>query len=482
VGNDAEGRKLMLSGLKSFLGSAFMLLVMSWVFTKVCSTVFDQWLSALSGIPLTGNMNEESALDNQKLVSRRKLPARLWTVFGVVGTLVLWLVRPKVPYSHMSGAIPFTFLEALVSRAPEMRQPVANAFPLPELISEGHWKASDGRFKGWSPNFDMGTEFSPDWASGQLPPGFERWSHKQAHADNGGTSEEIGPEKNATGKKNYYSPVHDPLRITNLDQKLLEPLAQALKNHDVPITHVVLVMMESTRKDVFPVKSGSHLHREILNSYKSLEPEVLQQLNANLSHLTPIAEILTGESGGFPKSNKYPDSSLWEDTADAGMGGLNINGVTTGASLSFKSEIVNHCGVWPLPVDFMDEITSDIYQPCIMQVLELFNQFKNHANDDSFAGSSKDLRERKWTSVFMQAVTGIYADQNVLNEHIGFKKTVYREDISQKDAKHYHDDMEEINYFGSVISPAASDLDFASKTNPQQLLGVRGISIYGRRN
>jgi hypothetical protein len=45
-------------------------------------------------------------------------------------------------------------------------------------------------------------------------------------------------------------------------------------------------------------------------------------------------------------------------------------------------------------------------------------------------------------------VTGIYADQNILNDQIGFKKTVYREDIGQKDAKHYHADMEEINYFG----------------------------------
>lgn len=444
VGNDAEGRKLMLSGLKSFLGSAAVLLIMSWLLTRFCSAVFDQWLSALSGIRSTEGVHEEYMLDDQKLVTQRKRPARSRTIVGVLGTLVLWLVRPKVPYSHMSGAIPFTFLEALISKPSGPHQLVANAFPFPELVSEGHWKAPHGYFKGWSPNFDMGTTFSPDWASGQLPPGFERWSQKKAHVDDGNTSEENGTKKNATAEKRYYNPVNDPLRITNLDQKLLEPLAHALKDHDVPITHVVLVMMESARKDVFPFKSGSHLHHEILNSYKSLDPEVLQQLNANLSRLTPIAEILTGESGGFPKSSRDTDYSLWEDTAEAGMGGLNINGVLTGASLSFKSEVVNHCGVWPLPVDFMDEIKSDIYQPCIMQVLELFNQFK----DNSTAGPSKDLLERKWTSIFIQAVTGIYADQNLLNEHLGFRKTVYREDIGQKEAKHYHDDMEEINYFG----------------------------------
>jgi hypothetical protein len=428
VGNDAEGRKLVLSGLKSFLGSACMLLIMSWVFTRVCSAVFDLWLSALLGVHSTEDIQEESMLDDLKAVTKRKHPARLWTAIGVIGTLLLWLIRPKVPYSHISGAIPFTFLEALVSGTPEAHHPMNNAFPLPELISEGHWKAPDGNFKGWSPNFDMGTRSLPDWASGSLPPGFERWSE----------------EKNATTTKNHYNPINDPLRITNLDQKLLEPLTRALKDHDVPITHVVLVMMESTRKDVFPFKSGSHLHREILNSYKSQDPDAMHQLNANLSHLTPIAEILTGESGGLPKSTRETDSSHWKDTAEAGMGGLNINGVLTGSSLSFKSEIVNHCGVWPLPLDFMEEIKSDIYQPCIVQVLELFNKFKKN----SFASSSRDLNERRWTSTFIQAVTGIYADQNILNDQIGFKKTVYREDIGQKDAKHYHADMEEINYFG----------------------------------
>lgn len=421
----------MLSGLKSFLGSACILLIMSWGFARVCATVFDLWLSALSGSHSTEDVHEESMLDDLKIVTRRKRPARLWTAVGISGTLLLWLIRPKVPYSHISGAIPFTFLEALVSRTPEVRQPMNNAFPLPELISEGHWKAPDGHFKGWSPNFDMGTTSLPDWASGPLPRGFERWG------------EDTGPEKNATATKNYYNPVNDPLRITNLDQKLLEPLTRALKDHDIPINHVVLVMMESTRKDVFPFKSGSHIHREILNSYKSQDPDVIHHLNANLSHLTPIAEVLTGESGGFPKSQRET-SSLWKDTAEAGMGGLNINGVLTGSSLSFKSEVVNHCGVWPLPLDFMEELKSDIYQPCIMQVLELFNKFK----ENSTASSSSELRERKWTSIFIQAVTGIYADQNILNDQLGFKKAVYSEDIAQKDAKHYHEDMEEINYFG----------------------------------
>jgi hypothetical protein len=460
VGNDAEGRKLMLSGLKSFLGSAAMLLVMSWIFTKICSAVLDPWLSGLFSTQFTEDVYEESMLDSPKTMARRKRPARLWTIVGVTGTLGLWIIRPQVPYSHLSGAIPFTFLEALVASSPEARQPVDNAFPFPELISEGHWKAPDGRFRGWSPNFDMGTTNSPTWASGQLPPGFERWIQKNKHVDSTYTTKVNGTEQNATTIKNFYNPANDPLRITNLDQRVVEPLTQALRDHDIPITHVILVMMESARKDVFPFKSGSHLHHEILNSYKSLDKDLLQQLNANLSHLTPIAEILTGESGGFPKTSRDTQSSLWEDTSEAGMGGININGVLTGGSLSFKSEVVNHCGVWPLPVDWMDEITSDIYQPCIMQVLDLFNQFK----ENSTARSSRDLRERKWTSIFMQAVTGLYADQNLLNDKMGFKKTVYREDIGEEGAKYYHDDIEEINYFGSVTDSHPWVLDLGILT------------------
>jgi membrane-anchored protein YejM (alkaline phosphatase superfamily) len=71
-------------------------------------------------------------------------------------------------------------------------------------------------------------------------------------------------------------------------------------------------------------------------------------------------------------------------------------------------------------------------------------------------------------------VTGIFADQNILNDHLGFEKKIYSEDISQEGAKHYHDDMEEINYFGSVIY---NRLLFGHLS----LLGILTLNSYSER-
>jgi phosphoglycerol transferase MdoB-like AlkP superfamily enzyme len=46
--------------------------------------------------------------------------------------------------------------------------------------------------------------------------------------------------------------------------------------------------------------------------------------------------------------------------------------------------------------------------------------------------------------------TGLYDDQDKLNEKMGFQKSIYREQIEEDDAKHFHPGMEEINYFGYI--------------------------------
>jgi hypothetical protein len=169
--------------------------------------------------------------------------------------------------------------------------------------------------------------------------------------------------------------------------------------------------MESARKDIFPLKAGSHLHEEILSSYSSDDPQVLQRVNEKLSNLTPVAEKLTGESGGFMKSRNSSRSqdTEWEDTAAPGMGGINVDGILTGSTLSFKSAVMNYCGMGPLPVDFMDEVKAKDYQPCIMQLFDLFNQLKENstANNPSFQrshGGLESIHGRNWTSVFLQSM------------------------------------------------------------------------------
>ncbi|KAJ5895240.1 hypothetical protein N7495_006931 [Penicillium taxi] len=448
VGNDPEGRKLMLSGLKSFLAAAVVLLATSWVATPGIWVVTHNWASMTFINSLSEEEEEELPLAKLQRRPRKQRLVRFWTIVAALVTFVLWLIRPNVPYHHISGGLPFTFFAALGSKS-SSNQVQDQEFPLPQSIGEEYWEAPNGHFKGWAPGVKEFNDLTarPAWASNSLPPGFQRWE-PVPEAESDPFYEEDGDEERTPDQKNHYNPANDPLRITNLDQSIVEPLSRALKDHKIPITHVVLVMMESARKDIFPLKSGSSLHREILSSYHTQSTGVIEQLQKKLSLLTPVAEQLTGESGGFASYRHLNDtvSSYWKDSAEPGMGGINVQGVLTGSSLSFKSAVMNYCGVGPIPVDFMEEVKSEIYQPCIMQIFELFNQLKQNETLDEEKGS--DMHNRKWNSVFLQSITGLYDKQDVLNTHMGFKKAVYSEQISERTASYYHEGMEEINYFG----------------------------------
>ncbi|KAJ5617676.1 hypothetical protein N7537_002790 [Penicillium hordei] len=452
VGNDPEGRKLMLSGLRSFLGAAGTLLLISWLLKYWIYILIGHWMSALfSAKPEKGD--EEGIMVSPQRRSRAARLTQFWTICAAVVIGLLRLNRPQVPYNHMSETIPFSFFRALGSRPSERHQTGDQAFPLAELIDEPYWEGPHDHFKGWTPG-------KPDsnakkdrsaWSYGNLPPGFERWSEGESDRDEG---DSVTPDGNGTSQNNIYSPVDDPLRITNLDREMLEPVARALKNHRVPITHVVLVLMESARKDIFPFKAGSHLHEMILSSYNTKDPEVLQRVNAKLSHLTPNAEKLTGETSGLSIYNmSSPSSGGWNDNTEPGMGGINVNGILTGSSLSFKSAVMNYCGTGPLPVNFMDEVNSQNYQPCIMQIFELFNKLKENSTKKDTMNHKPEtglehIHDRNWSSVFLQSITGLYDEQDKLNNQMGFQKAIYREEIGQQSAKYYHEDMEEINYFG----------------------------------
>lgn len=68
-----------------------------------------------------------------------------------------------------------------------------------------------------------------------------------------------------------YNPVNDSLRISNLDGDILASMTDAVKEAKASIKHIVILFLESTRKDVFPLKKGSHLHNVIMKSHVSTE-------------------------------------------------------------------------------------------------------------------------------------------------------------------------------------------------------------------
>ncbi|KAJ5503284.1 hypothetical protein N7463_006158 [Penicillium fimorum] len=451
VGSEPEGRKLMLSGLTSFLGAAGALLVTSWLLKYWTCILIDSWVSALFSAQ-TKKADEGGIIATPQRKPRAARLTQFSTVCAMIVIGHLRLTRPQVPYDHMSETIPFSFFRALGSRPTELHQTGDQPFPLVDLTDEPYWEGPRDHFKGWAPGKSdpNAKNIRPAWASGNLPPGFERWSEGELDRDEGDI---VTVDGNGT-QNNTYSPVDDPLRITNLDREMLEPVARALRDHKVPITHVVIVLMESARKDIFPFKAGSNLHKKILSSYNTQDPEVLQEIDAKLSHLTPNAEKLTGVASGLSTNDHIssPSSDGWNSMTEPGMGGINFNGILSGSSVSLKSEVMNYCGAGPLPVNSVGEVKSQNYQPCIMQMFELFNQLKQNSTQDTVSHKPgigfEHIHDRNWSSVFLQSITGRFDEQYKLNEKMGFQESIYREDIARHSAKHYHQNMLEINYFG----------------------------------
>ncbi|PTB42696.1 uncharacterized protein TrAFT101_008214 [Trichoderma asperellum] len=231
-----------------------------------------------------------------------------------------------------------------------------------------------------------------------------------------------------TGKKHYRA-LADPLKISNLEEDLLLPLRANLD--DVPIRHVLLVKLESTRKDVFPIKKNGYIWNRLAHSFgnSSLPAEAQERL----STLTTTAKYLTGDlSDGFGEKSGTP------------RGGINANNAFTASTYTLKSLVGTHCGISPLAADFNVEMDHHIYQPCLPHIFEALNQL-NHSDDEI---SSHNFTSYKWKTAFMQSVTLRYDKQDRLMPKIGFTHPLGSFELKDKAAKLGPVDLPDINYYG----------------------------------
>ncbi|CAI7630328.1 unnamed protein product [Penicillium bialowiezense] len=454
VGASRQGMNLILSGLAPMVATATVLSVASWLAAQGIWNLMTRWLCSIAHIGDTKMYHQlPGPSDLRSLVSNK---SRLWTLVASAVTIGLWLVRPAVPYNHMTGALPFTMLGEH-SRA---RRMAVESFPLPELMAEEFREPAHGHYRGWAPTMDdfgntgYGNE-KPSWAQGPLPAAFERWM-VSAEVETGSTistngsvadTTEVKPpsdgqNKTAEPRHYFYNPAQDPMRITNLDLEPLGPLQEALKDHAIPINHMVFVFLESGRKDLFPLKNTSRLYSQIRETYDIYDEEDEADLHDKLAEITPIAEMLTGEDSGFGSS---------VDPKNSEMGGLSFDGILSGSSLSAKSRLVNYCGVGPLPVDFMHENDIIPYQPCLMHILDLFNKRKSSSPSEN---ATSDPLEREWETIYAQSVTGEFQEQTRLIDLLGFNQSLYSEDIDMENSTYYHEGMEKINYFGYAETEA----------------------------
>ncbi|KAF9769773.1 hypothetical protein IL306_012735 [Fusarium sp. DS 682] len=220
-----------------------------------------------------------------------------------------------------------------------------------------------------------------DWLpNDQVLPGFEDWHYERPH----------------------YNADVDPLKISNLGEELVPTLKDKLR--DVPIRHVVLCFLESTRNDVFPIKKDDDLYQLLASTFpeRTLPIEVHQKL----ANLTPTANYITGD---------YDDGFDYDGRPELKRGGARFTNAHTTGTFTFKSLVGTLCGIGPLLADFNLDYAHHIYQPCLAHIFEALNRVSN-----STGQGTRPFNDFKWQSYFYSAATLGYNNQQELMEATGF--------------------------------------------------------------
>ncbi|KAF7559031.1 hypothetical protein G7046_g5124 [Stylonectria norvegica] len=487
------------SRVGSHLGSVFLLVARRFGLKKPAPRDLETSVSSPSATDRAftdGSASQDDLQEARSLVREKnnvsdglaaRFPFRFpaWLATTVILTFLglTTIFRPQTPYTHMSTTLPiplFGIFKAKPDYCAEQSRLKRNKWPLPELTDRSRWEAPKGGFKGWAPGTDneFVTQYrdkTPTWLPDPAPTGFTRYDPMRFRNtflakvssptnNKSGVAEEECPD--AVVEADFYNPVDDPLRISNLDTDILESLKKEFDMGNVKIKHVALILMESMREELFPIQQGSDYHRFILESHEEADRD---EINSRISRMTPNSEKITGKSGNFnsSKGTVYErDIPQWNDTTRPGFGGINIVGGLTPSTASTKSVAASHCGVWPMPVDMFEESETQSYQPCIPQVLELFNQLKEN-------GSSSDYLEHPWYPAFFQAVTDTYDRQHIFGEKMGLKYVVAKTRL-ENDTRDNPDieDNEQINYFGfsePALLPYLTDYITNATANNQRM-------------
>lgn len=254
----------------------------------------------------------------------------------------------------------------------------------------------------------------------------------------------------------HYSKASDPQKLSNWEDDLLPELRNKLAQ--VPIRNVMLVVLESTRKDVFPIKKGGLIWDTFAKSFENhLLPEEIQE---RLATLTPTASLLTGD---------YDDGFELQPPKIKRRGGINANNAHTTGTYTLKSLVGTICGISPLVADFNLEYLHHIYQPCLPHILEAFN-----ALAPAEGKVKDDFTTFKWNSSFFQSVTIGYDKQNVLMQDMGFDadRLISKEYLRSSGARFGAVHQPDINYFGmpeATLEEYIRDTFSSAKKNDERV-------------
>lgn len=470
------------------------------------ATEAEELLIPLEGQPRSPGMQEQRAAGRDAAQSTPKTIAVCFTTLTVsIVVLILQLVRPThPPYAHMSGSLPVTLIEAALF------QPINSEFCLAHPVERVlfPWDTFTEYFGqpaslDWMPKSPTCSRANgpgpPSWMTQpdcEAPNSCAPWpedSHPPPHPPHHGghgpppPPHGHGPPPHGHGppppgphhrppppprdaQHDYhdgppvnrghgfgagYDSLCDPLKISNLDADVVGALANGMKTKKPKIKNVLLLTLESTRKDMFPLKKDSHAYKTVLSSYTS--ENASQELDAKLSDLTRVATFLSGEDNGFNIDGEAIPESSWRHAFKDGMGSINIQGAVTQAAYTLKSLLSSHCGVEPLPVDFTEETKGSIYQYCLPHVLDLMNENSKKRQQRDNQQPVEDHRAWSWESTLVQSVTDMFDSQDVLDGQMGFKNVISERVLSDPTSKHYPPKEPWVNYFGY---PEAESLDY----------------------
>ncbi|KAM0324872.1 hypothetical protein ACHAQA_007838 [Verticillium albo-atrum] len=419
---------------------------------------------------------------------------------GALAFLVFAMIlRPHKPFDHMSVTLPVAMLDMFHFGGPPRHSCMGahrglNAWPIPDLTEKSRWQDPKGSFKGWAPGEDstLADDYRQrvvDWVIEKMPRGFLRWDRESwkkhhvppppppprghgpppghglpghrppgpppggPHGDwppppppphgHGGPPPPPPPACPPPDIQNsFYNPVDDPLRITNLNDDILKPLKDSIKNDEVKIKHVVFILMESLRSEVFPLRPNTNFYDMIVEAN---EEDKRDEIKARLAQMTPNIAKITGYSADF-ESFDTPEVT-WAGPSQPGFGGINVLGAVTSSTMSTKSYSANLCGTWPMAVEKFDEADTDAYQPCLPQILDLFNRGKLGADAPDPA---TDFREQKWRPALFEAMTETFDRQDKFDKKIGFQHIVAEKQLKEDKTRYKPLEplYEKVNYFG----------------------------------
>ncbi|CAI7649230.1 unnamed protein product [Penicillium crustosum] len=349
--------------------------------------------------------------------SRHSRWVRVFVLTFTGFAVLLRCIRPSnSAYNFLSETVIVTPFDKDQSRAP-------SSFDLLELTGDYSWLGNRTALAA-PPAFD--------WLPPNKLAGFSDWYENANHT-----------------ARVHYDPAHDPLHISNLENEVLESLRDSLQSGSVKIKHVLLLKLESTRADVFPLRKESYFGDMIRETFK--DGHLPAEVEERLANLTPTAERLTATSSGFNGNNNVPNP----------YGGFHATNAYTGGTFTLKSILATVCGISPLVVDFNREYLHHVYQPCMPHILEALNSQANLTK-------TEDYTSWPWRSTWMQAITEDYDNQNLLTPVLGFKHKVTDINIAEDRAKQGGQQPKKFNFWGYPETELSGYLRNAIKSAEKQ--------------